>query len=286
MLVVSVDGQSLFSPCWCGGTDFVGHGLLDYNSCRIIRCKRCGQMRTFPEPSPNDARRIYSDENEKYSMDGLNRAARKATWTRIARRILDATRPYLKCSESPSVLDVGCGYGDFLFVARAAGWDADGIEVNTANAGYLQECDFRIFTAPIEQAPVEANRYDLVVCNHILEHIAEPNAFLQRIRYTLKPGGVLFIGAPIFWSPIPILLKRSRWYALVPEEHVWQFSSSSLLRLISANSFTIRTVQRGMSGFEGRFSAHPKDALRWTIYSAIRLVRQGDMVELIATNDA
>ena len=67
-----VDGKHLFHPCWCGETAFVDNAFGKYNTCTVIRCVACGQLRTFPEPSAESLEVIYSPATEKYSEDGFD----------------------------------------------------------------------------------------------------------------------------------------------------------------------------------------------------------------------
>jgi len=56
----------------------------------------------------------------------------------------------------------------------------------------------------VESLPFEDNRFDLILCNHILEHVSDPARALREMHRCLKPGGTLVAQTP--YSP---LLRRT-----------------------------------------------------------------------------
>ena len=122
--------------------------------------------------------------------------------------------------------------------------------------------------------------------NQVLEHIHEPGPFLGAIKRVLRPGGVLFVGTRCFWSVIPLVLQRQRWYALLPDEHVWQFSKESLRRLLVSHGFPVIHFQRGCSAFWGKPSVlKPKSWLRYLLYKSVKLAGQGDFLIFVVVNE-
>jgi len=100
------------------------------------------------------------------------------------------------------VLDLGCGHGSFSYEnysARVVGMDQ-----------YIADADAfrrRMATGRIhyllgngEQIPLESGSLDLVVCNHIFEHVYEPQKVAAEISRVLKPTGFLFATIPDGYS--------------------------------------------------------------------------------------
>ena len=278
-LIRSEVGGQLSSPCHCGNTYFASPRLLEYRSFKVLRCTRCGQLRTCPEPKTEALEDIYNQEAAKYTLSNIDNPERRQRWKSIADGILDSIEPFVE--QKTRLLDLGCNYGDLLFVARDRGWIAEGLEINAENAQYLQQQGFTVYTDFIEDAGIADNYFDAVVINHVLEHISQPNEFLCQIKRVLKPGGVLFVGVPCFWGAIPLFLKRDDWYAMVPEEHVWQFSVASLRNLLVKHGFVVKKSDRSSSGFYGELTLHPKDMARWMLYKTVALVKQGDMMNVV-----
>jgi SAM-dependent methyltransferase len=82
--------------------------------------------------------------------------------------------------------------------------------------------------------------FEVLTLWHVLEHLPNPAAVLQRVRALLRPGGWLFVSLPRFDS-LQASIFRSHWYAFddVPR-HLYHFSKSSLDRLLREAGFAIQ----------------------------------------------
>ncbi|MBI4433269.1 class I SAM-dependent methyltransferase [Candidatus Uhrbacteria bacterium] len=115
------------------------------------------------------------------------------------------TRVNALLTSTSVVLDVGCGRGEYLEdavpirratrtlrgkCARVIGVDVDPIgKTNQA----LDE--FRLLTLG-ERWPIDDSSTDLLLCDHILEHVAQPEQFFSECRRVIKPGGYICIRTP------------------------------------------------------------------------------------------
>ncbi|MDX1629831.1 MAG: methyltransferase domain-containing protein [Fulvivirga sp.] len=54
----------------------------------------------------------------------------------------------------------------------------------------------------IHQIPFEENKFDAVMCNHVMEHVADDIQAMKEIYRVLKPGGWAIMQVP-FFSPVP-----------------------------------------------------------------------------------
>ena len=51
----------------------------------------------------------------------------------------------------------------------------------------------------LDQIPVEDQRYDAVILTQVLEHLPDPKLVLKELNRVLKPGGKLYLTAPLFY---------------------------------------------------------------------------------------
>jgi len=85
------------------------------------------------------------------------------------------------------VVEVGCGRGYFLARLCAKG-DSTGSGFDPAYAGPSTSDDGRVryFCEPFE--PSRAPQADVIVCRHVIEHVADPTSLLRAIRAALRPS--------------------------------------------------------------------------------------------------
>lgn len=95
----------------------------------------------------------------------------------------------MKEGSFPRVLDIGCGDGNEAALFGFLG--ADVTTINTDRSPDTQVTffgDYLNFDAP--------HKYDLIWCSHVLEHVRNPGAFLDKVFADLKIGGTLAISVP------------------------------------------------------------------------------------------
>ncbi|MBD3373363.1 MAG: methyltransferase domain-containing protein, partial [Candidatus Coatesbacteria bacterium] len=92
------------------------------------------------------------------------------------------------------VLEIGCGNGHTLRGLAELGFTVRGCEVNAAAARHCEEQGLQVKALPFEKyrIPPPNARFDYVVSVHVLEHVADPAAFAEKVFKLLKPGGLWF----------------------------------------------------------------------------------------------
>jgi 2-polyprenyl-3-methyl-5-hydroxy-6-metoxy-1,4-benzoquinol methylase len=129
------------------------------------------------------------------------------------------------------LLDLGCGKGHFLSAARSAGWDAVGIDHSRAAAEAAKRLyDIDIIVGDIADTALRGP-FDVVTMWHVLEHVPEPAAILERIRPILRPGGRLVVSVPNLES-IQARAFGRHWFHLDRQHHVSHFTPTALQALL------------------------------------------------------
>jgi len=113
--------------------------------------------------------------------------------------------------EKGIVLDIGCGGGDNAKLLKERGFEVDGITISDSELksafpylrkGYL----YNLENGLPEEA--KGNKYDYIICSHVLEHICYPEKLLNDIRACMNPGAILIVALP------NIFHFKSRWELL------------------------------------------------------------------------
>jgi SAM-dependent methyltransferase len=99
-----------------------------------------------------------------------------------------------------SLLDIGCGTGRLMYLAKQAGWWVKGLELSADMAEFVRQrvgADVQVANF-LEMVPDrdDLGRYDLVVLRHVLEHLPDSVLAMEKISALLKPGGCLLLEIP------------------------------------------------------------------------------------------
>jgi SAM-dependent methyltransferase len=105
------------------------------------------------------------------------------------------------------------------------------------------------YVSDLTDIPVEQNRYDLVLLTQVLEHVPEPRAVLAEIHRVLKPSGVLWLSAPLFFS-----------------EHetpfdFYRYTQFGLKHLLESEGFAVKRIE-WLEGYYGTLSYRFSTAVR------------------------
>jgi SAM-dependent methyltransferase len=125
-------------------------------------------------------------------------------------RVLDQLAPGLE--KGQRLLDVGCGVGTFLDVARRRGLDVTGIDIAEQPARVARERGHDVRVGPLAEQELEPGSFDVVTLWDVIEHVDDPLALLCEIRRVLRPGGVLLLETPDEGTPLR-LATRVAWRA-------------------------------------------------------------------------
>ena len=138
-------------------------------------------------------------------------------------------------------IDVGCGAGLTVSVAHQLGWDAMGLEIDPAAVREARRDGLNIIEGTYEELNRYENRFNYVMCSHVLEHVHEPRDLLAKLRSAIMPGGVLFITLPNSLSAV----RRhfgANWRGLEAPRHLSIPSESYLRELLSELGFSIQSL--------------------------------------------
>jgi SAM-dependent methyltransferase len=95
-----------------------------------------------------------------------------------------------------AVLDIGSGMGTFLYVARQYYPEAVGLDVSEKMAAFVEkQLGVKVYLQQFQNFNY-SKKFSLIHMSHVLEHIPNPNEWLQKARSLLEKNGILVINVP------------------------------------------------------------------------------------------
>jgi 2-polyprenyl-3-methyl-5-hydroxy-6-metoxy-1,4-benzoquinol methylase len=214
-------------------------------------CSGCQVAWLDPLPVPADVPKLYSrycthDAGQSNTWIGqLQAAAMECALKRLGYPVecskeilprllstLPSIRRYailsvlgLPSSKTGTLLDVGCGNGQFISRMRSFGWTVSGIDPDPAAVSYGSKQGLHIRTGTAADLP-ETERYDVITLSHVVEHVSDPVALLRECAKRLQPNGRLIIATPNVNSLGHWWFKKS-WRGLEIPRHFIIFSPAA-----------------------------------------------------------
>ncbi|HXD99553.1 MAG TPA: class I SAM-dependent methyltransferase [Candidatus Acidoferrum sp.] len=201
---------------------------------RLVRCASCRLLYRDPLPAEG-VRRHYDDVYRQDTVsDHIDRRRRE-----LFRGFLAEVRPF----GYRRLLDVGCGSGEFLALAREQGWTADGIEVSMRGAALARRRGLAVYETP---GDLPDGYFDAVTFWNVVDFFLRPVEQMREIHRVVAPRGLVFLRTPnaIFqaaaWRLSRIVVWPPPLARLVADAHFFQplvWSPSTLRTLLLCAGF-------------------------------------------------
>jgi len=210
--------MNLYCPS-CNGNNIVKIGKIplmnvfagkiidkDLSGGNLYKCKTCNLYFRWPRLSKTKLDKLYIEANPnnwKYESDNRYDWKLAAEWlkTKIGKG---------------SVLDIGCWNGGFLDLIGNS-WERYGIEINEEAATRAKEKGVYIIGRDFDRLDQISVQFDSIVAFDIIEHVAKPKVFLEKIVKLVRANGFIIISSgnteALSWK-----ISGSRyWYCAIPE---------------------------------------------------------------------
>tara|TARA_B110000971_G_C20027426_1_gene509676 strand:- start:685 stop:1431 length:747 start_codon:yes stop_codon:yes gene_type:complete len=184
---------------------------------------------------------VSTDYEESYHMLAIDPDGKERKLLDEREHSLAATKEisdFLSDIKPGKVLDIGCGPG-WILSSLNNNWEKHGIEISEFASNYASKFG-NIHCGTLDD--YNETDFDVVIMNHVIEHIPDPISAINKIHSLLKKGGKLIIGTPDFDSGAA---RRygSNFRLLHDPTHVSLFSSDSMHRFLRDFRFHIKHVE-------------------------------------------
>ncbi len=207
---------------------------------KAIDCRFCGFAHLDLLPRKCDVRAYY--ETQFYQVDKAGWRAEldeDAEWERLNARIELGFLPSPH-KGADAMLDVGCGFGDFIGQAQVLGWDAAGIEPSPLACAELYKREIKYEQGYIEDAGLYPESADVIRLAWLLEHMHDPKAILRKCHRTLKPNGYLLATVPNDFNPLQMVYADGGEAYWLGKAHLNYFTVASFFSLLNKCGFIVK----------------------------------------------
>jgi 2-polyprenyl-3-methyl-5-hydroxy-6-metoxy-1,4-benzoquinol methylase len=236
--------EKLTSCPICGNQNFTTLlTTIDYTlsgkSFTIQKCNHCTLGLTNPRPTLSDIAKYYQAENyishtggKKNLIDFLYRTARSyaQNWKRgIISRY----------QTKGSILDFGCGTGEFLLHMKNNGWSYAGVEPSPLARTKASENLKTEIQATLNET--HQAQFDVITLWHVAEHLHDLTETIALLKSKLKKDGTIFIAVPNYESPDSNYYGDC-WAGYDVPRHLWHFSKKAMTKLFKDQGFHIQQI--------------------------------------------
>lgn len=172
-------------------SDTHGHRPVSLDQFAVYFCRSCNcYFLDHPENEPNYYSKYYP--TDYYHSDP--KLVKILTFLSFSLK-KNQIQKHFKNKPSLSILDIGCGQGEFLRSLPNT-FKKYGVEINPPASKIASQHHLKIFTGDINTINFCSNKFDCITMWHVIEHLSHPQLTLRKIHQLLKPKGILLFTTP------------------------------------------------------------------------------------------
>lgn len=223
--------------------------MKGFEHATLCKCSSCGMVFSSANPTLDEL-------EEYYKGYGRNDYLSPITIKRY-HEILDQFESVRKTNR---LLDVGCGIGYFLEVAKTRGWEVYGTEFTDQAIEICEKKGIIMNKGVLNPANYPSESFDVITSFEVIEHINTPNPEIANFSALLRKDGLLYITTPNFNSTLRYYLGP-KYNVIGWPEHLSYYTPSTLTQLMRKHKFKpVYVKSTGISLTRFRSSNKPATA--------------------------
>jgi 2-polyprenyl-3-methyl-5-hydroxy-6-metoxy-1,4-benzoquinol methylase len=202
-----------------------------------IICNQCKGGVLHPFVGEKGVAKLYESKN--YHTDLSKPVKNRVRQWIITRRFYELPEEWVfRNFNKGSVLDVGCGNGEYLEYLQQKGFEVAGCDISSVA---IKNTGNKIGKKNVKKGNfLKLNfnkKYDVISFWHVLEHVDQPEKYLEKAKETLKKDGFVVGEVPNAESYVFKLFNEYYSWIMVPE-HLLYFSQQSLSVVLARTGFS------------------------------------------------
>lgn len=262
----------------------------------LRQCGSCGLVYVSPRPRVQYLGDYYPDDYPAHMPPPPRQPPSKDSWrSQIRQASLAACLGYPNSGEKPwmrrparllrarvqrsgyppwrphgTVIDVGCGRGDYLLSLQRLGWDVYGIDLSPRAIRATRDNGIPAWQGRLVSLDWPGSSVDAISFFDSFEHHPDPVETLHAATRLLRPGGALLIRFPNFNAPWRFIFGRY-WADISVPRHLYHFTPRTLRQMVEHCGFEVDSIlavrsqefSRSLNVWEGARARHPVPLRRW-----------------------
>lgn len=207
---------------FCSNNSFKQYSFpkIEFNNKLFLyqKCKNCNLIQLNPLPNEDDYNEMYkpdyqNNEVDTNELDDLNKPLSGLRFS--YKEQFDIIRKNV--GKNPSILDYGCGNGNFIYNAYQNGFEnVFGAEFNE---NYVQKLstempNVKFYTIEDLLDNKENEKYDVIRLSNVLEHLNNPNEVIGKLKKKLNNNGIFIVEGPIEANFYPMNIINKLYFNL------------------------------------------------------------------------
>lgn len=209
----------------------------------IQRCNNCQFIFTNPRPDQQSIGEYY-ESKEYISHHDEN----SSLMTKVYNKVRDYTihrKVKMIAALQPSkgtLLDIGCGTGNFLQACKKDGWNASGTEPDSGARSRASDKVGDTIHQNIHSPLLVNQTFNIITMWHVLEHVHQLNETISWARLHLATHGNLIIAVP---NPESYDAHKygKFWAAYDVPRHLYHFTKTSMKTLLEPHGLHIDSIK-------------------------------------------
>ena len=199
----------------------------------LLVCDSCGFITADMHITEEEAEKLYGKDyfhGQEYSDYTRDKTIIQKNFSHR----LKTLGRFIKDSHS-NLLEIGCAYGFFLDLSKDLFKSVKGIDISADAVEYAVNV-LKVNATAGDFTETEATAYDICCMWDTIEHLREPDRFIEKISAEISTGGLLAITTSDIGS-FNARIRGKKWRQIHPPTHLHYFSVKTLKRLLDRCGF-------------------------------------------------